>query len=313
MEKILLTGAFGQIGTELFPKLQKKYGEDSVIALAHEHVPENFLGITEKGDVRNKEVLKEIIIKHKITQIYHLASLLSAVGETKPQLAWAVNMDGLKNVLDLALEFKLKIFWPSSIAVFGPTTPRENTPQVTPCEPTTMYGVTKVAGELLCQYYNLKYGLDVRSVRFPGLISFKAEPGGGTTDYAVAIFYGALNDKKYTCFVNEETVLPMMYMDDAIKSIIMLMDADSDKIKIRTSYNLTAISFSAKELEQEIQKVIPELKVEYQPDARQKIADSWPRVIDDSEARKDWGWKHDFDITKMTEVMLENLKKKLNK
>jgi nucleoside-diphosphate-sugar epimerase len=312
-EKILLIGPFGQIGTELFPELQKKYGENNVIALGHKNIPSDFTGILEKGDIREKEILKELIIKHKITQIYHLASLLSAVGEKKPQLTWDVNMGGLKNILDLAVEFKLKVFWPSSIAVFGPTTPRENTPQHTPCEPTTMYGVTKFAGELLCQYYNLKYGLDVRSVRFPGLISFKAEPGGGTTDYAVAIFYGALTDQKYTSFVNEDTMLPMMYMDDAVKSIMMLMDANSDKIKIRTSYNLTAISFSAKELEKEIQKTIPDLKVEYQPDERQNIADSWPKIIDDSEARKDWGWKHDFDITKMTEVMLENLKKKLDK
>ncbi len=313
MEKILITGAFGQIGTELFIALQKKYGDDSVVALAHEHVPKGFIGISEKGDVREKETLKNIIVKHNITQIYHLASLLSAVGENKPQLAWDVNIEGLKNVLDLAAEFKLKIFWPSSIAVFGPTTPRENTPQNTACEPTTMYGVTKVSGELLCQYYYIKYGVDVRSVRFPGLISYKVAPGGGTTDYAVAIFYGALEGQKYTCFVNEETILPMMYMDDAIKSIIMIMNVDADKIKIRTSYNLTAISFSAKDLEKEIQKIIPELIVEYKPDERQRIADSWPKVIDDSEARKDWGWNHDFGITKMTEVMLENLKKKLGK
>ncbi len=312
IEKILVIGPFGQIGTELFPELQKLYGDDNVVALGHKNIPKDFSGIIEKGDIREKDILKTIITKYKITQIYHLASLLSAVGEKNPQLAWDVNMGGLKNILDLAVEFNLKLFWPSSIAVFGPTTPRENTPQHTSCEPTTMYGVTKFAGELLCQYYNLKYGLDVRSVRFPGLISYKAAPGGGTTDYAVAIFYGALTDQKYTCFVSEDTVLPMMYMDDAIKSIMMLMQADSEKIKIRTSYNLTAISFSVKELEQEIKKTIPLLKVEYQPDERQDIANSWPKIIDDSIARKDWGWEHKIDLAKMTKIMLENLKKKLD-
>lgn len=310
-EKILIIGSFGQIGTELFPELQKIHGDDNVIALGHRNIPSDFSGILEKGDIREKNTLREIILKHKITQIYHLASLLSAVGEKNPQLAWEVNMGGLKNILDLAVEFNLRIFWPSSIAVFGPTTPRENTPQHTICEPTTMYGVTKIAGELLCQYYYLKYNIDIRSLRFPGLISYKAEPGGGTTDYAVAIFYGALTNQKYTCFVSEDTILPMMYMDDAIKSIIMLMQTDSDKIKIRTSYNIAAISFSVKELEEEIRKTIPLLKVDYQPDERQKIADSWPKIIDDSTARKEWNWNHDFDLSKMTEVMLENLKKKL--
>jgi len=312
MKKILVTGAFGQIGSELVPALQKKYGISNVISLGHQNIPVDFEGIIEKGDITNKEELKKIIQKYKIDTVFHLASILSAKGEQNPSLTWEVNIGGLKNILDLSTEFKFKIFWPSSIAVFGPTTPKDNTPQRTILEPTTMYGVTKLAGELLCQYYFLKYGVDVRSVRFPGLISWKAEPGGGTTDYAVAIFYDALKYGKYQCFVREDTILPMMYMDDAIRSIFEIMEADADKIKIRTSYNLAAISFSAKELEEEIKKHLP-LEVVYLPDERQKIADSWPKSIDDSEARKDWGWQHQFDLAKMTEAMIENLKIKLKK
>ena len=310
-EKILVSGPFGQIGTDLVPELQKKNGKENVVALGHRNIPEDFNGVLEKGDVRNRNDIKNIIEKYGITQIYHLASLLSAVGEKKPQLAWDVNMNGLKIILDLAVENKIKLFWPSSIAVFGPTTPRDNTPQHTIIEPITMYGVTKLAGETLCQYYFLKYGLDVRSVRFPGIISYKKEPGGGTTDYAVEIFYAAIKENKYTCFVREDTVLPMMYMDDAIRAALMIMNAEKEEIKIRTSYNLAAISFSAKELEEEIKKHIPGLIVEYEPDERQKIADSWPRIIDDSKARKDWGWQHKFDLSKMTEIMLEKLKEKV--
>lgn len=309
-EKILVTGAFGQIGSDLVPELQRKYGKENVIALAHKNISEDFNGIVEEGDVKEKELIGKIIQKYKITQIYHLASLLSATGEKNPNLAWDININGLKNILDLAVEYKIKVFWPSSIAVFGPTTPKENTPQRTIIEPTTMYGITKLAGEMLCQYYFLKYNLDVRSLRYPGLISYKAEPGGGTTDYAVDIFYKAIRENKYTCFVNEDTVLPMMYMDDAIKATIIIMDAHN--IKIRTSYNLAAISFSVKELAEEIKKYIPNLKINYEPDARQKIADSWPRTIDDSAARRDWGWKHEFDLQKMVKIMLEKLKEKLN-
>lgn len=312
-EKILITGPFGQIGSDLIPQLQKKYGKDSVIALGHKNIPADYKGIVEKGDVRDKAFMDGIIKKHKITTVYHLASLLSAVGEKDPQLAWDVNMNGLKAVLDLAVEHKFKLFWASSIAVFGPTTPRDNTPQRTVLEPTTMYGVTKLAGELLCLYYFNKYGVDVRSLRYPGLISWKAEPGGGTTDYSVAFFYEAIKQNKYTCFVREDTVLPMMYMDDAIKGTIQLMEAPKDKIKVRTSYNLAAISFSAKELEQEIAKQMPGFKANYEPDFRQKIADSWPKTIDDSFARKDWGWRHEFDLGKMATVMLKELKKKLGK
>jgi len=311
MKRILITGAFGQIGSELSPILQKKFGMDNVVMLAHHKIPENFSGIVETGNTVDAHRMKEIVEKYQIDTIFHLASILSAKGEQNPNFTWQINMS-LKNILDLAVEHKLKIFWPSSIAVFGPTTPRDNTPQRTVLEPTTMYGVTKLAGELLCQYYFLKHGVDVRSVRIPGVISWKVEPGGGTTDYAVGIFYGALEYGKYQCFVREDTVLPMMYMDDAIRSILELMEADASRIKIRTSYNLAAISFSAKELEEEIKKHLS-LHVSYVPDERQKIADSWPRSIDDSFARKEWGWKHEYNLEKMVKVMIEKLKIKLNK
>lgn len=310
--KILVTGAFGQIGTELVPALQEKYGKDNVVALGHRRLPENFDGIVETCCVKEKEDLGKIIKKHQIKTIFHMASLLSATAEKDPESAWQVNLGSLKHVLDLAVENKIQVFWPSSIAAFGPTTPRENTPQRTVLEPTTIYGVTKVAGELLCQYYYIKYKLDVRSLRYPGLISWKAEPGGGTTDYAVAIFYEAIKTGQYKCFVKEETILPMMYMDDAIEATLKIMEAPDEQIKIRTSYNLAAISFSAKELEEEIKKLLS-LKVVYQPDYRQEIADSWPKSIDDSLARKDWGWQHQYDLTKMVKVMIEKLMIKLGK
>lgn len=310
-ERILVTGPFGQIGSDLVPELQKLHGKQNVIALGHRNIPESFTGILERGDIRNKGEMEDIIRRNKITQVYHLASLLSAVGEQKPHLAWDVNMNGLKIFLDLAVEFKFKLFWASSIAVFGPTTPRENTPQHTILEPTTMYGVTKLAGEMLCQYYFTKFGIDVRSLRYPGLISYKAEAGGGTTDYSVDIYYKAITDGAYTCFVKAETVLPMMYMDDAIKATIDIMEAPAEKISIRMSYNLAAISFSVTELEEAIKKHIPELTVTCEPDFRQDIADSWPMTIDDSQARKDWGWKHEFGIDEMTVVMLDELRKKL--
>lgn len=310
MKSILVTGAFGQIGSELVPALQKKYGKDHVIALGHHNIPQGFDGIVEKAGIDEKGKITEIIEKYKIDTIYHLVSLLSAKGEIDPTFTWHVNMDGLKLILDIAVEKKIQVFWPSSIAAFGPTTPRDNTPQRTILEPTTMYGVTKVAGELLCQYYHKKYGLDVRSVRYPGIISWKAEPGGGTTDFAVAIFYEAIKQGKYTCFVREDTVLPMMYMDDAVNATIQLMEADAKKLTISTSYNLAAISFSARELADEINKYMT-VEVTYVPDRRQQIADSWPKSIDDSVARADWGWKHQFDLKKMTEIMIENLKKKL--
>jgi len=309
-EKILVIGPFGLVGSNLVPELQKKHGKENVIALGHRNIPENFDGVLEHGDIVDQNKLKEIIEKHQITQIYHLASLMSAAGEKNPNLAWNVNLGGLKNVLDISAEKKIKLFWPSSIAVFGPTTPRQNTPQHTILEPTTMYGVTKLAGELLCQYYFLKYDLDVRSLRYPGLISYKVKPGDGTTEYAIWIFYGALNDKKYTCFLKEDATLPMMYMDDAINATLQLMEAPAEKIKIRTSYNIGAISFSPKELANEIKKHMPEFNCTYEPDFRQKIADSWPTSIDDSDARKDWEWKHEYDLAKMTKIMLDNIGKK---
>jgi len=308
-KRILVTGAFGQIGSELVPALQQKHGKQNVIALGHRNIPDDFDGIVEKGDVTDKGILLELVKKHDVGIIYHLASILSAAGEKKPELTWKVNMGGLKNVLELAAEHKLRVFWPSSIAVYGPTTPGKNTPQRTILEPTTMYGVTKLAGELLCQYYFLKFMVDVRSIRYPGIISYKTPPGGGTSDYAVTIFYEALKKKRYECFVRADTTIPMMYMGDAINATIMLMDADPENITVRTSYNLAAVSFSAGELADEIKKYIPDLVVTYKPDERQKIADSWADSIDDSVARKDWGWKHEFELAKITEVMLKGLRK----
>lgn len=309
MKKILVTGAFGQIGSELVPALQKKFGEQNVVAMGHSTIDSNFKGILEKADSRDKEAVEKIIKKHDVGTVYHLVSLLSVKGEIDPNVTWDINMGGLKIMLDLAVENKLKVFWPSSIAAFGLTTPHDNTPQHTVLEPTTIYGVSKAAGEALCRYYHIKYGLDVRSIRYPGIISWKTPPGGGTTDYAVAIFYEGLKTGKYECFVSRDTVLPMMYVDDAIKGTIDLMQADSSNITERGSYNLSAISFEAQELAEELKKHIPELVVTYKSDKRQRIADSWPNSIDDSLARQDWGWNHEFDLPKMTEVMVENLRR----
>lgn len=308
--KALVTGAFGQIGTELVPALQSQWGKDNIIALGNVHIPKDFDGIVEIGRLPDKKLLESIIKKHKIDTIYHLVSLLSAKGEVDPGLTWDVNVGSLKDVLDLARDFHLKVFWPSSIAAFGPTTPRQNTPQHTVLEPTTMYGVTKVAGELLCQYYFLKNKVDVRSVRYPGLISWKAEPGGGTTDFAVAVFYEAIKNGIYDCFVREDTILPMMYMDDAIRGTLELMDAPKEKITIRTSYNFAAMSFSASDLVKEIQKHL-KFKVKYTPDHRQLIADSWPQSIDDKQARHDWNWQPKFGLEKMVKTMLHELGNKL--
>jgi len=310
MPKILVTGAFGQIGSELVPALQKKFGSENIIVMDLKLAPSDFVGTTLIGTVEDKELLEKTISENKIDTVYHLVSILSARGEQDPSLTWRVNMGGLINVLDLAVKYKLKVFWPSSIAAFGPTTPRDLTPQRTVLEPTTMYGITKAAGENLCHYYYLKYGVDVRSLRYPGIISWKAEPGGGTTDYAVAIFYEALKKNPYTCFVHKDTILPMMYMDDAVRATLEIMDAPQEKISIRTSYNLSAISFSAEDLANEINKHLP-VTVAYSPDHRQRIADSWPRSIDDSAARADWGWNHKFDLSKMTVEMIEKLQKKL--
>ncbi len=309
MDRILVTGAFGQIGTELVPALQKKYGKDAVIAHGHRNIPSDRQVEVVTFDIREEGKLEEVIQKYNIKTIYHMVSLLSAIGEKDPSVTWDINMNGLKHVLDLAVKHSIKVFWPSSIAAFGPTTPREHTPQHTVMAPTTMYGVTKVAGELLCQYYHKKYSLDVRSVRYPGLISWKAEPGGGTTDFAVAVFYDGLKTGKYACFVREDTTLPMMYMDDAIRGTMQLMEADQGKLNIHTSYNFAALSFTARQLVEEIKKHIP-LEVTYQPDHRQQIADSWPQSIDDHVARNDWGWKHQIDLSAMVKTMLIDLRKK---
>jgi len=315
MSKVLVIGAVGQIGTELTMALRAKHGNENVIATTRKsEFPEAMKnsGPCEKWDVTDKEAIKRSVKANGVEEIYQLASLLSATGEQNPDLAFGINLLGLKNTLDVARECGVKkIFWPSSIAAFGPTTPRKRTPQYTPLEPTTMYGVTKVSGELLCQYYGIKYGLDIRSVRYPGLISWKAEPGGGTTDYAVAIFYEAIKQKKYECFVGPQTTLPMMYMPDAIRGTIELMGAPREKLTVKTSYNFAAISFSAKELADEVAKLVPGFTCTYAPDRRQKIADSWPESIDDSQARRDWNWNHKYDLHKMSMDMIENLKVKL--
>ena len=311
MKNILVTGAFGQIGSELVPSLQKKFGMEHVVAIGHHNIPKDFKGIVEIAEIGEGEKLEAIIKKYAIDTVYHLVSLLSAKGEVDPSLTWQVNMGGLKIILDLAVTYKLQVFWPSSIAAFGPTTPRVMTPQRTVLEPTTMYGVTKVAGELLVSYYHKKFGLDIRSIRYPGLISWKTPPGGGTTDYAVAIFYEGLKNGKYECFVRSDTTLPMMYMDDAVRGTMELMEADITKLTVTTSYNFSAISFTAEELATEINKHI-NVTVTYVPDARQAIADSWPQSIDDATARKDWGWKHEFTLEKMTETMIEALQQKGN-
>lgn len=308
--KVLVTGAFGQIGSELVPALQKKHGVDNVVAMGHSNIPEDFEGIKEKADIRDIQALIDIVEKYDIRTMYHLVSILSAVGEKKPKLAWDVNINGELNVLEIAKDKNIKLFSPSSIAVFGPTTPRESTPQEPTLRPSTVYGISKNTGELWHQYY-FDHGVDVRSLRYPGLISWKTPPGGGTTDYAVAVFYEGLEKGEYEFFVGPDTVLPMMYMDDAVRATIEIMDAEPEKIRVRTSYNLTAISFRAEDLAKELKKHIPHLKVSYKPDERQAIADSWPDSIDDSQAREDWGWEPEFDLPKMTEEMVKKLKRKL--
>lgn len=312
--KILVTGATGQIGSELVMELRKKFGGNTVVAIGHSRKPNDNLlnsGPFEFADVSDRESIENLIKKHNVGVIYHMAALLSASSEKNPQLAWNVNMNSLYYILEIARERKLsKIFWPSSIAVFGPSAPRNKTPQNTVLIPGTMYGVTKVAGELLCNYYFSKYGLDVRSVRYPGIISSETPPGGGTTDYAVEIFYEAIKNNHYTCFVREDTVLPMMYMPDCLKATIEVMKADQSKIKTRTSYNISGISFSAGEIAAEITKHKYDFKCEYKPDFRQAIADSWPMSLDDTVARKEWGWKPRYDLATMTKDMLEKLSKR---
>lgn len=311
-DKILVIGACGQIGVELTLALRKMYGDANVLAsdLREEHDLLKGTGPYVSLDVMNKEMLHVLVIRHNITQIYLLAAILSATGEKNPLLAWHINMQSLLNVLDIAKEESLdRIYWPSSIAVFGATSPKETTPQHTVIEPTTIYGISKFAGERWCEYYNHRYGVDVRSLRYPGLISYKSAPGGGTTDYAIEIFHEALEEKKYKCFLKEDTYLPMMYMPDAIRATIELMESDASKITVRSSYNLSGMSFSPKEIAAEIKQHIPEFEISYEPDYRQEIADGWPKSINDELARNDWSWKPEYDLTKMTTDMLINLKK----
>ena len=311
--KILIIGACGQIGTELTAKLRETYGVENVIASDIRKLENDVVqnGIFEVVNALDYNQIENLVEKYEITDVYLMAALLSATAEKNPAFAWDLNMNSLFHVLNLAKAGKIKkIFWPSSIAVFGPTTPRDNTPQYTVMEPSTVYGISKQSGERWCEYYHKQYGVDVRSIRYPGLISWTTPPGGGTTDYAVDIYYKALSDKKYTCFLSENTGLPMMYMDDAIKATINIMQAPAENVKVRSSYNLSAISFTPKEIAESIKKHIPEFTIDYAPDFRQAIADSWPASIDDSVARKDWGWQHDYDMEKMTTVMLENLAKK---
>jgi nucleoside-diphosphate-sugar epimerase len=310
-DKILVIGASGQIGVELTLALRKLYGNSNVVAsdLREENELLKGSGPYVSLDVMNKEMLHVQVIRQNITQIYLLAAILSATGEKNPGLAWHLNMQGLLNVLDIAREEKLKkIYWPSSIAVFGPTSPKINCPQQTIIEPITVYGISKYAGEFWCNYYHQRFGVDVRSIRYPGLISYKSAPGGGTTDYAIEIFHESLENKQYKCFLKEDTYLPMMYMPDAISATIGLMEAPADKLTVHTSYNISAISFSPKEIATEIKKHIPDFKITYAPDYRQAIADSWPQSIDDSVAQKDWGWKPEYNLARMTEDMLANLK-----
>lgn len=312
MKNILVTGAFGLVGSDLVPALQKKFGTSHVFALGNKTIPKDFRGQLVTGDVRDLASLKAIITRKKITDVYHLAGLLSVGGEKNPDLAWDVNMNGLRNVLELARDHTLRVFWPSSIAAFGPTTPKTMTPQHTVLEPTTIYGATKVAGELLCQYYFVRWGVDVRSLRYPGLIGYQAPPGDGTTEYSVHIFYGLLRENRYSVFLKADARLPMMYIDDAIRGTIKLMEAPAKNISVRTSYNFAAINFTPKELVAEIKKLYPSFTATYDPDpVKQRIAESWPQSIDDRVARKDWGWKPEYDIAKMTKVMIKGLKLKI--
>ena len=311
MPKIIVIGACGQIGIELVIELRKKYGIAEVFATdIKDECPALIAnGPYKKMDIIDREDIREFIISNSIQEVYLLAALLSATAERKPDFAWKLNMEGLFTILDLAKEgYVKKIFWPSSIAVFGPTTPLDNTPQFTVMEPSTVYGISKQAGERWCEYYFNRFNVDVRSLRYPGLISYKSLPGGGTTDYAVDIFYKAKEGVPFTCFLNENTALPMMFMDDAIKATIDLMDAPTEKVKIRSSYNLGGISFTPKELAEEIRKELPNFSINYEPDFRQAIADSWPNSIDETHAQNDWNWKHTFDLKAIVRTMLYKVK-----
>jgi len=314
MERILVIGCSGQIGSELTLALRKIYGNENVFAT---DIKQPSASILESGpfnilDVLDYNNLMHFAIRYKITQVYNLAAVLSGNAEKIPQQAWEINMKALMNTLELSRDTEAnKLFWPSSIAVFGPTTPRYNTPQLTVMEPNTVYGISKLAGERWGEYYHKRYGVDFRSLRYPGLISYQTEAGGGTTDYAVEIYYEAIKNKKYTCFLSEDTALPMMFMDDAIKATIDLMEADESKLSLRSSYNVGGMSFTPKDVAASIQKHIPDFKIDYEPDFRQAIADSWPASIDDSVARSDWGLSDKFNLDSMTEVMLTEIRKKL--
>lgn len=310
-KRILIIGASGQIGTELTVFLRSKFGRHKVIASDIREGSEELMqsGPFEILDAMDYEAIQEVVIRYEITDVYLMAAMLSATAEKFPMKAWSLNMTSLFHVLNLAKEKKIdKVFWPSSIAVFGPTTPKNDTPQCTVMEPSTVYGISKQTGERWCEYYFNRYGVDVRSIRYPGLISYKTLPGGGTTDYAVDIYHKALKHKKYISFLNAETTLPMMFMDDAIRATVGIMETEGENIKIRSSYNLSGMSFNPEEITASIQKHIPEFRISYEPDFRQAIADSWPQSIDDSQARADWGWENKISLDEMTEIMLENLK-----
>lgn len=307
-ERVLIIGSNGQIGLELAEALRKNYGSENVVCSDVRKI-ENQIAPFEILDILDQNTLHQIVKKYQITQVYLLAALLSATAEKNPKFAWDLNMNGLFHVLDMAKEGLIKkVYWPSSIAVFGPSTPRVLTPQYTVMEPNTIYGISKQAGERYCEYYHQKYGVDVRSIRYPGLIGWKSAPGGGTTDYAVHIYHEALKNQSYECFLSAETTLPMMYMEDAIRATINLMEAPAEQVKIRSSYNVAGISFNPEEIAASIRKHIPNFSISYKPDFRQAIADSWPQSINDAEARAHWGWKPNYDLDKMTQVMLENLR-----
>ncbi|MFI5172379.1 MAG: NAD-dependent epimerase/dehydratase family protein [Chitinophagales bacterium] len=309
-DTILLIGASGQIGAELTLLLRTNFGSANVIATDIKKPGGDLFesGPFEELNVLDKTRLADLVNKYKPSQIYNMAAILSATGEKYPQKAWQLNMEGLINTLEIAIENKIKkVYWPSSIAAFGPTTPKENTPQVTIMEPNTVYGISKLAGERWCDWYHLKYGLDIRSIRYPGIISYKTEPGGGTTDYAVDIYFKAKQTGKYACYLGENTMLPMMYMPDAIRATVELMEAPAEKIKVRSAYNLAAMSFTPGLVAASIKKTIPDFEISYNIDYRQKIAATWPGSIDDSTARSDWGWKHEYDLDKMTKDMLDNI------
>lgn len=312
-KRILIIGACGQIGTELTMYLREKFGTHKVIASDIREGDEELMksGPFEKLDATDYDAIEKIVIRHEITDVYLMAAMLSATAEKFPMKGWNLNMNSLFHVLNLAKEKKIDtIFWPSSIAVFGPSTPKTHTPQRTIMEPSTVYGISKQTGERWCEYYFNRYGVDVRSIRYPGLISYKTMPGGGTTDYAVDIYHKALKHKKYICFLNAETTLPMMFMDDAIRATVSIMEAKPENVKVRSSYNLSGMSFDPEEITASIKKHIPEFKISYEPDFRQAIADSWPQSIDDSKAKADWGWESKISLDEMTEIMLTNLKEK---